>query len=200
MYLVFDLETSGLPDMNGGFPDAEDVMKYENSRVIEIGYIIMNDKLEPIHTSTSLVNSVEEVSNTWIHGITLEMIKDNGKSVKDMLKKMKDDLIKYEVQVLIAHNIKFDYNVLMSEVHRVMEESKTRSSKVEMSGLRGQLQSLLKECTMQEGRKLLGKNPKLKDLYEMLTGKNVIQTHRALDDVELCLECYKKLKEKSINI
>ena len=35
--------------------------------------------------------------------------------------------------------------------------------------------------------------PKLVILYKKLNNCNIVQTHRAIDDVELCANCYFKL-------
>ena len=102
----------------------------------------------------------------------------------DVLKQLEEDL--NYVDTIVAHNLLFDYNIILSECYRL-----------NMHTLINKLESLNKSCTMKLGRKVmgLGKYPKLSVLHEFLFQKKIVQEHRALSDVFFCLDCYIKMVE-----
>lgn len=70
----------------------------------------------------------------------------------------------------IAHNAPFDVGMIGTEL-RLLGDAPFPWPKEML-------------CTVQEYRHLLGERPKLTTLYEKLVGAPLIQTHRALGDVE----------------
>jgi DNA polymerase III epsilon subunit-like protein len=76
--------------------------------------------------------------------------------------------------VIIAHNLPFDFDVFRMELKR----NKITRVCPPSIGI----------CTVQEYSAQFGKYPKLFELYEFLTGKKLVQTHRAFDDVEALSE------------
>ena len=189
--LVFDLETTGFPSTRHAKPFYSNC--FQNARMIEIAYTIATVEGDPIKHVSRLINVDVKVENSHIHGITNEMLKSDGVNVKDVFQELLDDL--RTVSTLVAHNIEFDYKVLLSEVYRAY---------VSHRDLLGQIYSKKLVCTMKDGQKLMNvrKYPKLKELYEHLhEGEVWEQSHRAGDDVARCLDCYRKLaaRSKSLN-
>ena len=189
MKLFFDIESTGLPDQISydEWFTPEEVDKYKNSRIIELGIIVVhNDKI--IDTYNSIVKpdnftSLDEVI-TKITGITDEDILDEGKDLKQVIQEIQPLLDK--VKVINSYNIKFDYNVLLSELYR-LHDKKTIDK----------LKNMTKECTMQLSQKFLKRERylKLEYLYKMLFNHDPKQDHRAFNDAIMCKEVYYKLKE-----
>lgn len=181
--LVFDLETTGFPSTRYAKPFYSN--SFQNARMIEIAYTIATVEGDPIKHVSRLVKVDVAVENSHIHGITNEMLKTDGVNVRDVFRELLEDL--RTVSTLVAHNIEFDYKILLSEVYRMYESQRD---------LLGQIYSKKLVCTMKDGQKLMKmrKYPKLKELYEHLhEGEVWEQSHRAGDDVARCLDCYRKL-------
>jgi DNA polymerase-3 subunit alpha len=186
MKIIFDLETNGLPTTQGfdSYHHPSLVHYYNSSRIIQIGYIVIDDHNNKIHEYSSLILPEDfKIDNEHIHGISYEKAMQQGKKFKDVL-----DIFFTDVQkcnTLIAHNIKFDYNILMSELFRLG-----------LSDMIWEFNKKNRYCTMIESKKIFGflKNPKLVELFSYLyEGKVWKQTHDALDDATYCLACYVKL-------
>jgi len=187
--LFIDTETSGLPITPGfnQYYDPELVDYYANSRLVELAYIIYDQ-------NTSIVKKKEfilkpdgfNVSNSHIHGITEKEIQEKGKNIEDVFNEFKSDLS--NVSLIVAHNINFDMNIILSECYRYkfhdMIDILTQNMKY--------------KCTMFMGKKHMKcfKSPKLTELYKFIFSKNVEQKHRALSDANICADCYFRMKKK----
>ena len=187
MHLIcIDTETTGLPTRKGGFDEYyhySETSNYDSSRIIEIGYAIFNSHGRIIKKVNHLIKPVNiEIKNSHIHGITQKEAEDKGIKMYDALIELENDL--KHVDTIVAHNLLFDYNIILSECHRL-----------NLINLINKIESLNKSCTMRLGRKLIGKMPKLSVLYQFLFQKEIVQEHRALSDVLYCLECYIKMME-----
>ena len=95
MKLFFDLETTGLPLQKGfdiWYPP-EELDKYETSRIIEIGIIIVH-KEKIIYTFNSLIKPDNfkklEPIITKITGITDDDLLKEGKDLNEIFKVLKD--------------------------------------------------------------------------------------------------------------
>jgi len=182
--LIFDTETTGLPIIKSFnvYNDPEELEYYNNSRVIEIAYIIYSPNNIEIKRKHFLIKPDGfEINNSNIHGITFDNANVNGLMMIDVLDEFEQDL---DNVTLVAHNIAFDINVLISECYRY---NKTL--------LINKLKLCDTRCTMKMAMKQLDVNfcIKLVLLHQYLYKQNIIQTHRALDDVKLCADCYFKM-------
>jgi len=185
--VVIDLETSGLPERDRyEYYSPRFTKRYDNSRVIEIAYAIIDNEMNVLKKRSSLIiPDGFKIENTEFHGITERMCKDEGVSMELLLEELKEDMIKYNVNKFISHNVKFDSNILISECYRYNKL------------LGNILYKCNRICTMENGCLVMGvrKWPRLEELYEYIFKKKIKQTHRALSDMEYCLECYVKMKE-----
>ena len=179
-----DIETSGLP-ITGGFnkyyPFSQ-ITYYDQSRIIELAYIITNSGGKVVSSHSVLIKPDGfTIENSHIHGIKHEDAERDGVDIKEVLLKFHEDLKRFNCDKLVCHNINFDKNVLLSETWRNDVIDLTHS-----------LLCLSEICTMDMGKKLMKvrKSPKLVELYHYLFKETVIQNHRALDDVKLCMKCY----------
>ena len=183
--LVFDLETSGLPIRNSSkYYHPRKFKYYDNSRVIEIAYNIIDEDGNIISEYNSLIIPEGfDITNSEFHGLTTEECKKDGKYIKNVLLHIENDMLKYGVVRVISHNIGFDLNILLSECYRCN------------STLIKKLLSCKKVCTMLEGQEYMkvGKWPRLEELYKFLFKEDINQEHRAKSDVDYCTKCYIKM-------
>ena len=192
MKLFFDIETTGFPEQISfdDFYPPEEVDRYSNARIIELGIIIVH-KNKIVDTYNSLVKPDNFLSGhrcldkiiTDLTGITDEDILDEGKDLKQVIQEIQPLLDK--VKVINSYNIKFDYNVLLSELYRC-HDKKTITK----------LKNMKKECTLQLATRFLKRDRylKLEHLYKMLFNHDPKQDHRAFNDAIMCKEVYYELK------
>ena len=174
--MVLDTETTGLPSSR----NPQELDKFNNARLIELGYIIFDKSEKNIKKYDDLVKPDNFIiTNTFIHGITHEQAVKNGKNINQVLDQLTIDLKK--VDGIICHNISFDMAIILSEAYRL--------NKLELIEI---INSKLHFCSMAIGKKFMknDKNPKLIELYKFLFNKDFIQEHRALSDCDACLDCF----------
>jgi DNA polymerase III epsilon subunit-like protein len=186
--LVIDTETTGLPDCKGlsrcTYPNPQEYSKYDNARMIEIGYIVYSIEKKEVNHLIKPEKFI--IKNTFIHGITQKDAKEKGIYLDEALDIFYQDLM--SVDVVIAHNMNFDKNIILAECFRknridIVNEFNKKECK----------------CTMESGM-ILNNNKwiKLEKLYEILYGNKINQLHRALSDASYCADCYFKLSEMKI--
>lgn len=81
---------------------------------------------------------------------------------------------------LIAHNAPFDKGMLSNELKRIGRCGCEYGNKHIVSNCFPWPKETI--CTVQEYKAMMGKWPKLTELYQKVMGKELKQTHRALDD------------------
>lgn len=184
--LFFDTETNGLPIMkNYSYYHPKNLKYYDSSRIIDIAYIIYDNDGNKIKENNYLIKPENfTIDNSEIHGITYEQALNDGKNIKEVFEEFYNDLNEYNVDSIIAHNINFDVNVILSECYRMNYKH-----------LINIILKINKECTMDIGKNYMksNKNPKLINLYQFLFSKDIVQEHRALSDTKICAECYYKM-------
>jgi DNA polymerase-3 subunit epsilon len=198
--IVFDTETTGLPDRAGfdkNYP-AWDIRRYNNSRVIQLGYAIytlsgflLSENMHYIKPDKWTITADSEK----IHGISQDKCLKEGKPIRDVLRLFEKDLA--DCVLLVGHNVAFDQHVLSSEAWRCCFES-----------LAIKLDFMTYICTMRSSKELCNikqknaagkeniKFPKLCELYKFLFGYEPVIQHDALEDVKATARCYFHLKEK----
>ena len=185
MSFVFDVETTGFPLT----PDYDkyyhwkETDKYEGSRILQISYTVVDQS----GTAGLIHNFIVRprgfaVRATHIHGITEARAAAEGKAIQSLYSGILSAL--KHCRYIIAHNAKFDVNVLLSEMHRDGQKEAIR-------------QVLQKRiiCTMHLTRQLVSaqdaggclKSPKLSELYTKLFNCAMEGAHDARHDVvNLC--------------
>lgn len=184
--VALDVETTGFPwrmGWNEYYPP-EMTWYYDQSRIISIA-IVSDD-----FSKYSLIRPLGDFKNDprafETHGISEEEVKSNGISLGEFFN---EDVIHVlqNAKFIVAHNAKFDINVLRSDLIR--------------SGL-NDISEMLKHsntfCTMEEGRKFMGgrKCPRLTELYSELFEHEVFGAHNALEDAKASFRCYKEITRK----
>lgn len=185
--LFIDTETTGLPITRNynDYYHPENKFYYDNSRIIEIAYIIYDENKNIVKQVEHIIKPDNfNINNSHIHGITYEYALENGVDIKIAIDELYQDLS--NVKTIVAHNINFDINIILSECYRLNNNI-----------IIDKIFSINKECTMDIGKKYMNqlRNPKLIILYKFLFNKPVEQIHRALSDTKICADCYYKMLE-----
>lgn len=160
--VVFDVETTGLMD---------------GSRIVEIGATIFSKDEYEGDSFQYLVNPGMLIPEeaTKIHGITNEMVESSPDAGK-VLAVFFDWLKHHGIETVIAHNAQYDTGVISWEASRFGIE----------------IPELKVICTCKAAKKLnVTKNNKLVTLAEYYQLEAKGSVHRALTDVDLCLQYYK---------
>ena len=155
--LIFDTETTGLPRLR-----IPSMMEPNNwPHIVSISWVILNSDTNVIEKQKSYIvkplNWTIPEDSIRIHGITQEKAKAEGQD----LAKIIGEFLAENYDVLVAHNLEFDLNVLYNAIQWDLE--------LPFKSLKKQMY-----CTMELSRdicKLKGnfssyKSPKLSELYE----------------------------------
>jgi DNA polymerase III epsilon subunit-like protein len=183
-YLFFDTETTGLP--SGPASD------YRNwPRMLQIAWLLI-DETRNIKLKNSYIIKPEGYNIPKrvikIHGITMEKALNEGVPVDYALHRFIAD--SNYTDILIAHNIAYDYGVIRGELVR--------------KNIPDFLKNHIKFCTMTskpvldycKNFRLNGSRqcPSLSELYSLLFNEKLNDAHDALIDAEACANCYFELK------
>ena len=161
--LFFDTETTGIPIKKSGyFDDIKNLKSYDGSRLIEVAYVIIDipDTLNKNHIEIDKQsfyikhqNQSINICNTEIHGITNDICNEKGMLVDDFFNMFEKTL--KDIDVIVSHNIEFDYKILESEYFRLNKRKALFNGK-------------LMKCTLAMGYKKYGCFLKLSVLYKKL--------------------------------
>lgn len=176
MYLVFDTETTGLPASYQAPPS--DVDNWP--RVVQLAWETFD-----IHGRKTGARSFVIRPDGFkipkdaegIHGISTAIANRTGVPVAKALDAFVEALRK--ASVIVAHNFKFDANILGAEFYRLE--------------IRHQFRGKTHVCTMEAATEYCAlpgrygfKWPKLPELHYELFGEKVRETHNAAADVATC--------------
>lgn len=193
--LIFDTETSGLPEEKNPSPLATNKWPY----ILQLSYILYDTEenriITYVDTLIDIDNSVNIDSESInIHKITKEMCKNNGKPIKDVLNDF-NNILK-QTELLIGHNLQFDKNLLIVEYirNRIMHNFNPKNTPIPSF------------CTMKNGKSIcqltyinrdgvvIPKNPKLLELYKHYFNSEPDGLHNAMTDVIVTIRCYYKMQ------
>lgn len=186
--LFVDTETNGLAKDFKKAPDASDNWP----RIVEIAWLIQSPARVTLAEERHLIqpDGWEIGASEQIHGISPLMAATNGIPLHKALSKFFYDLVNYEVEEIVAHNITFDRAVISSEMMRLKLTLPTP------------LQPRRYYCTMEHGTdvaKVPGvhgyKWPSLTELHRFLFKQDFSEAHNALQDVRACARCYWALQD-----
>ena len=188
--LVIDTETTGLckTKRNRKYYHPRKTEYYDKSRIIEIAYTIyakekQTNEWKAIKDVSNLVQPDNFlIENSHIHGINHKDAVEEGKPINELFDILMNDL--HNVNKIVAYNASFDINILLSEMYRYNNEK-----------MISEFNNKKFLCALKLSRYKIKKrkNYKLINIYNFLHNTNEIQTHRALDDVNLCAKVFFKL-------
>jgi len=195
--LVFDTETTGLPERGCSIYDCE-----RWPHIVQLSFILYDthaEKALAIHDYIIRIPSDIDISkeSTMIHGITNTMCKRKGIPIELAMEEFNEYLEKCDM--VVGHNIDFDKKMIIVESLR----NKLKNSFISY----GQAKSLY--CTMKTSVILCAiqktnkdgkdyfKYPSLTELYMKLFDEEPKNTHNSMADVLICLRCYMKIKHNT---
>lgn len=178
--IFFDTETTGLPDWKA--PSESEAQPH----IVQLAAHVLNlDSKKIIHSMDVIIKPdgwviPEEVST--IHGITTEYALQVGIPEKQAVEMF---LALWGGRLRVAFNTTFDNRIIRVATKRFCSEE------VINAWHEGEY-----ECAMIASRKVIGgKNPALEDAYKNFTGKELIDAHTAIADVNACIEVYFAAKQ-----
>jgi DNA polymerase III epsilon subunit-like protein len=206
-FLVFDTETTGLPQTKYISPDTLHLWPH----IVQFSYVIYDSILNDIVLSKDYIiklpnNIFISEDSSKIHGITNESSEKNGTQINTVLNEFFKDLRK--VDKLIGHNIEFDINMIKIELMRFINEKKVNPEQIVLykndlhylmnyKDICCTLKDSIEFCNIQLMNKLgkpYLKYPKLSELHEKLFNKLPNNLHNSFIDILVTLRCFIKLK------
>ena len=208
--IIFDTETTGLPKSRQSL--VTDTKEWPH--IVQFSYIIYDttanklEKVEDFIIKLAAEIDIPEESSK-IHGITKEISNERGVSIKEVIDKFMVDLS--NCNLLIAHNLEFDMNVLivelirMNKIARLIEDDE--SMELNNSNYE-KITKIEKYCTMKETEKKCNikavsktgkeytKYPTLGELHYYLFRSYPKNLHNSLNDILICLRCFYMLQKK----
>jgi DNA polymerase III epsilon subunit-like protein len=204
LVLVLDSETTGLP------PKTRILNKNtmaEWPHMVQFSYLVYNtDTNKLVRTADHIIKIPDEIDiseeSYELHNISKKMSVSEGESVVDVLNQFIYDV--EGVDVVVAHNYKFDSNMVMVEMMRNNMDIKKYMSIINTRRICCTMKESTNFCNIQMiskfDEKPYMKPPKLSELHEKLFGITPVNLHNSLNDAIVTLRCYIKLKlDKDIN-
>jgi DNA polymerase III epsilon subunit-like protein len=206
-FLVFDTETTGLPQTKFISPSTLNLWPY----IVQFSYIIYDSSLNDIIDSKDYIIKLEKdvlipEESSKIHGITNDISNEKGISINEVL----NEFFYYlrSVDKLIGHNIEFDINMIKIELLRIIHNNSDSPEQIKLykqdlhyilnyDNIICTLKDSISFCNIQlldkYGKPYL-KYPKLIELHEKLFNKSPNNLHNSFNDILVTLRCFMKLK------
>lgn len=208
--IIFDTETTGLPKSRQSL--VTDTKEWPH--IVQFSYIIYDmtiNKLEKVEDF--IIKLAAEIDipedSCKIHGITKEISNERGVSIKEVIDKFMSDLS--DCNLLIAHNLEFDMNMIIVELIRMNKIARLTEDDESMELNNSNYEKITKiekYCTMKETEKRCNikaisktgkeytKYPTLGELHYYLFRLYPKNLHNSLNDILICLRCYYKIIAK----
>src|SRR6056300_662246 len=181
-YIAFDFETSGLPVGRRNSDAREHLSNYDTCRAVSLSAARFSSRGRLMDTFDAIVypdNFEISEKSIEVHGITKEKAIREGQPFTEVFLKF----IKFigpRTKTLIAHNLKFDLNVLRSEIIRHDLNMKL-------------IDDISFGCTLELYKEHFMKSIKLTDLYKDIFGEDFQNAHNSLADSIACGRVYPHL-------
>jgi DNA polymerase-3 subunit alpha len=190
MYLIFDTETTGLPqNYNAPLTD------FDNwPRLVQLAWQLHDEKGNLMAHQNLIIRPegfTIPYNSMQIHGISTERALEEGLPLQEALELFQQDIAK--AQHGIGHNIEFDYNIVGCEYLRMEMENALEP----LSPLDTKLVST-DYCAIPGGRGGQFKWPTLTELHTKLFGKGFGDAHDAAYDVDATARCFFGLLQESV--
>lgn len=177
LIIVFDTETSGMPDWKS--PSEQP----HQPHIVEIAGILHNPDGSVIDSYSAIVRPDGWVSDEEAlakHGITQEMAMDVGIPEAEAIEGF---MALYDrASIRAAHNATFDDRIMRIGLKRFFSEERAEQFKVTTE----------KFCTCNQSRAPVGlkKVPTLAEAYKHFFGEDLVEAHRAMPDAQACARIY----------
>ena len=169
--LFLDTETNGLPPMkNGSYTNPKKYTKYNNARVIEINWMIMDDNQKKVKSNKNKINEEQNIG--------------------DVLIKLNEDIKQHKIKKIVCYNAMFHYHVVIAETYRA--KNGKLLGKLDFINHKAKIKPV---CSMQMAMKYLDiedkKYPKLDELYKIFFKKE--HNKKLIKNIQ-CFYLLKKIK------
>jgi DNA polymerase III epsilon subunit-like protein len=189
MYLVFDVETNGLPKNYRASVENSDNWP----RIVQLAWALYSKEHNLVNSQSYIVKGDFEISSDLvkIHGISKEISNQYGEDISRVLRYFRQSCS--QAEYFVGHNLSFDKHMVQSELFRLNildffpEEKEKQICTMWKSN---------KFCNLRNGNRL--KWPKLEELHEKLFNNKFINSHNALFDVMATAKCFFELKRLEI--
>lgn len=172
----FDSETTGIPEWREpSNSEAQPHLVQLAGKLVNIDSREVLEQMDVIVRPEGWIIPQETID---IHGITMDRADSEGIPEKDAIYQF---LTIGQGITRVSHNVNFDNRIIRIGTKRYCDEDTINDWK------NGDY-----ECTGMLAKPImgLGKMPKLTEAYQFFTGKELIQTHNAMDDVDACIAVY----------
>jgi DNA polymerase III epsilon subunit-like protein len=196
-----DLETNGIPKHPtfNVYYSYTQTKQYDSSRIVQIALIIYDvdettNEFKLVAQHNYIIKPDKfSIGNSHIHRITNTIANVAGIPFISAIDKVKNDLI--SCNTLIAHNILFDRNVLLSELHRYKIDAVIYAIN-KMNYFCTSLGCTNITKIRYNARQY--KQPRLSELYKFLFKKDIKNAHDALIDTKALAECFIEMCKKNL--
>jgi len=189
--LVFDTETTGLPI--GRNPSITDTHKWPH--IIQFSYMLYDETsatiIECMNEMICIADDVEiSEKSIEIHKLTRDKINDEGIPIRNALRKFNNAINKADL--LVAHNLEFDKNLILVECLRNKIEQKfvvDETHKFEYCTMKNSIELCKLERDGKFGKKYY-KYPTLSEVYYHLFNIIPHGLHNSMVDILICLRVF----------
>ena len=196
--LFIDTETTGLP-LNANLSYTE----LDNwPHLVQVAMIIEDDNYGILARRSMILKPdgyIISESSTKVHGISNEKAIKKGEERDKVISYL--DLVLFNSDIIIGHNVSFDLNVIKSEIIRVKGMDNVLFTKKKHSVVDTMLLGVnickIPNLSFHTRKIQSYKYPKLDELYYKLFNKHFDNQHDAMADIQATYDCYYELKRKS---
>lgn len=186
MFLIFDTETTGLPrDKKAPLTD------FDNwPRAVQIAWQLHDKDGKLMEVANHIIKPdgfTIPFNASRVHGISTEFALANGLPLNDVLEKFNKALS--ESQLIVGHNIDFDYSIMGAEFLR----SQMDTPMLKMPQLDTCTEKTAQFCQLPGGRGGKFKLPNLEELHQHLFKEGFGDAHNAAADVVATARCFLEL-------
>lgn len=194
MFLIFDLETTGLPKNY-----KLDYCNVDNwPHIVQFSWTLCNcGANEEVHDFIIKPNGYTiPDESAMVHGITTEEALNKGYNLKTIIKLFWEDLIRCDY--VVAHNLDFDKNVLLANIIRVFSKSDKKINEFNSKTMICTMKKTEEWCQIPPFKYESWKYPKLSELYFKLFNTELEGAHNSKYDVINLSKCFFKLLEMEL--
>ena len=186
--VVFDTETTGLPTIKLPAKDKQNNWPH----IVSISWMVL-ENLTPLYSKSFIVKPNQwtiSPESTKIHGITQDMAMEKGVSLKHAM----DEFISEKYDLLLAHNLDFDEQVVVQAIY--WDLGRTQFTQLPQPK-RCSMRASVGICRIEVPYANYYKNPKLSELYEYCMGNSpdASKLHGSMYDVEVLVQCVQNSPE-----
>jgi len=185
MFLVFDTETTGLPqNFNAPLSDSGNW-----PRMVQIAWQLHDEEGNLVENQDYIIKPEGydiPFNASRIHGITTKLANEEGRDLYEVLLEFNEVLKKTKFGV--GQNVEFDYNIVGAEFFRKnIENNLQELPKADTMHLATDF------CALGGGKSGRFKPPKLEEIYEKLYGHKFDEAHNAAADVNATAQVFFEL-------